>query len=322
MPEISTVIPTYNRASLLDGALASALNQSFEDCEVLVIDDGSTDATAELVAPYVASGRVRYIRQANQGVSAARNTGIQQSRGRFIAFLDSDDTWTPSHLEHLHATLRRYPDAAMAFSHFTFVGDTVDAGTQTTAFAKSLERFLRSGFTQQEHGVWLSHPQWRHVLFELGFPFRIPGSLIDREFLRRHGLGFDERIRYTEEAQFIIEASGHTRCLFIDVSSLIIRRHEGNIADKAYQDSIIASYDRRVRRTQQVIRSTVTRHERAAYFQMMGILQARVMYGRAARAGFYRRLKEGVRMLAIAPTIHSAKLVYRLVFTPSRPFPE
>ena len=95
-PLVSVVIPTYNRAAFVGKAVDSVLNQTFTDYEVIVVDDGSTDDTREQLNKY-GSG-IRYIYQENQGVSAARNTGIAASRGEWLAFLDSDDEWQRDYL--------------------------------------------------------------------------------------------------------------------------------------------------------------------------------------------------------------------------------
>jgi len=96
MPVISVVIPTYNRGWILKEAIDSVLAQEFRDFELIVVDDGSTDNTREILEAY--GDRLGVIRQANAGVSAARNRGIGACRGRFIAFLDSDDLWLPQKL--------------------------------------------------------------------------------------------------------------------------------------------------------------------------------------------------------------------------------
>ena len=88
---VSVILPTYNRAWTLKEAVDSVLGQDYPHIEVIVIDDGSTDNTRDLLAPY--GNRIRVLTQANQGVSAARNAGIQKSRGSLIALLDSDDAW-------------------------------------------------------------------------------------------------------------------------------------------------------------------------------------------------------------------------------------
>ncbi len=98
MPRVSVIIPTYNRAEYLRSAIASALNQSYEDFEIMVVDDNSRDNTQEVVSSFQ-DKRVIYIRhEKNKGVSAARNTGIRDSNGEYVAFLDDDDEWLPDKL--------------------------------------------------------------------------------------------------------------------------------------------------------------------------------------------------------------------------------
>ena len=92
LPFISIVIPIYNAASYLQQCLDSIKNQSFTDFEVIMVNDGSTDASKEICMNYVATdNRFRLINQINSGVSSARNTGIELSRGKWITFIDSDD---------------------------------------------------------------------------------------------------------------------------------------------------------------------------------------------------------------------------------------
>ena len=98
-PEISVVLPTYNRASLLPRAIESVLVQTWTDLELIVVDDGSSDDTASVMASFT-DPRVRYVRyEDNRGANHARNVGIREARGRFIAFQDSDDDWFPEKLE-------------------------------------------------------------------------------------------------------------------------------------------------------------------------------------------------------------------------------
>jgi len=97
MPFFSVIIPTFNRFEFVQKAIDSVLSQSFQDFELLLIDDGSTDQTPSLEKKY--QGQLKYFRQPNLGVSAARNKGIKESQARHLAFLDSDDLWHPLKLE-------------------------------------------------------------------------------------------------------------------------------------------------------------------------------------------------------------------------------
>lgn len=95
-PKVTVIIPTYNRAHLIKDAVESVLNQTYQNFELIVIDDGSTDNTKEFLRGY--KDKLRYLYQENQGRSAARNYGINLAKGEFIAFLDSDDIWFPDKL--------------------------------------------------------------------------------------------------------------------------------------------------------------------------------------------------------------------------------
>lgn len=108
MPEVSIILPTFNRVDVIGRAVASILRQTHRDWELLVIDDGSNDGTVERLDGL--DPRIRFIRQANQGVAAARNSGLAAAQGRFIAFMDSDDEWRPQFLALTTAFLRTHPD--------------------------------------------------------------------------------------------------------------------------------------------------------------------------------------------------------------------
>lgn len=102
MSEISVIIPAYNAGAFLPDTLGSVLAQTWQDFEVIVVDDGSKDDTAKVVQPYLADSRMRYISKPNGGVSTARNTGARAATGTYLAFLDADDLLAPSALEILH----------------------------------------------------------------------------------------------------------------------------------------------------------------------------------------------------------------------------
>lgn len=114
-PRVSVLIPAYNRANYLPETLASALAQTYSELEIIVVDDGSTDATAQVVRA-VADTRVRYIYQNNRGVSAALNTAWRAARGEFVAMLGSDDVFLPKQIETLLPLLERDTTSGFAYA--------------------------------------------------------------------------------------------------------------------------------------------------------------------------------------------------------------
>jgi glycosyltransferase involved in cell wall biosynthesis len=106
-PKVSVIIPTYNRAATVRNAVESVLGQTFSDLEVIVVDDGSSDDTGKILQETYGD-RIRYFAQANQGVSAARNKGLAEARGEWIALLDSDDLWEKEKLEWQFKALEQF----------------------------------------------------------------------------------------------------------------------------------------------------------------------------------------------------------------------
>ena len=132
MARVSVIVPAYNQGRYLGDAIRSALAQTYRDLEVLVVDDGSTDDTRAVTRSF-ADPRVRYIHQANRGLSAARNTGIREASGEFLTFLDSDDQFLPEKLDLLLAAFDRNPalgfaagEAVLIDEHGELMGEVFD----------------------------------------------------------------------------------------------------------------------------------------------------------------------------------------------------
>ncbi|MEL6441254.1 MAG: glycosyltransferase [Cyanobacteria bacterium J06621_8] len=118
-PKVSVMIPAYNSASYLPEAIASVLEQTYTSYEIIVINDGSTDHTSEVIKPFLE--QVRYFEQANQGVSATRNRGIYLARGKLVAFLDADDIFLPSKLKRQVAIMEAQPEIGIVNSGFRII---------------------------------------------------------------------------------------------------------------------------------------------------------------------------------------------------------
>ena len=115
-PLISCIVPVFNGERFLAEALDSILGQTYRPLEIIVVDDGSTDATPEVAAGY--APRVSCLRQDNRGAASAKNRGVSASRGELIAFLDADDLWLPGKLERQEAWLRERPGFRLCFTRF------------------------------------------------------------------------------------------------------------------------------------------------------------------------------------------------------------
>ena len=121
--KVSVIIPTYNRAYIIRDALESALAQTYDNFEIVVVDDGSVDNTRETIQSY-SSNKIRYVRhEHNRGCSAACNTGIAAATGDLVGFLDSDDCWKPDYLERQVGFFSRHPEVSAVFSDVQIVGD-------------------------------------------------------------------------------------------------------------------------------------------------------------------------------------------------------
>lgn len=116
IPQFSVVIPLYNKAHTIVHTLSTVMRQNYADYEVVIVDDGSTDNGAMLIRSHFDDPRIRIIHQENAGVSAARNRGIDEARGEWVAFLDGDDEWHPEYLSIMCCAIEKYPQAVMISS--------------------------------------------------------------------------------------------------------------------------------------------------------------------------------------------------------------
>jgi glycosyltransferase involved in cell wall biosynthesis len=145
-PLVSLVITCYNQAAFLAAAIESALAQSHQPCEVIVVDDGSTDETADVTARYTG---VRYVGQRNVGLPGARNTGIRESHGQYLIFLDADDLLLPRAVEAGLVCHREHPQSAFVYGHFRYIdrdGEVINQYPPEPLPANPYAAFLRGNF--------------------------------------------------------------------------------------------------------------------------------------------------------------------------------
>lgn len=184
-PCVSIVMPTFNRVDTIRRAIESVQKQTFGDWELIVVDDGSQDGTAQAITGM--DSRMRLFQQPNQGVAVARNTGLANARGQFIAFLDSDDEWLPFHLELSLAFLNSHPEEAFVSNEtWEYFGD---------------------GKFQKHH--WMEIAQWYTVMANQVGSHRLdlpPGETDDylRVYSSREPIG--------DWGRAIVERSGYASC--------------------------------------------------------------------------------------------------------------
>ncbi len=216
---VSVVLPTYNRCRLVGRAIDSVLDQSYLAYELIVVDDGSTDATGDRLTSY--GDRVTVIKQANRGVSAARNAGIQAATGEFIALLDSDDVWLPQKLERQMAFFRSCPQAMICQTEEIWIrnGERVNPGKRHKKhsgmiFEKTLPLCLVSPSAVMmrkslfdEVGLFdESLPACEDYDLWLRISWKYPVYLIDTPLIIKHGGHADQLSRMPELDKYRIRA--------------------------------------------------------------------------------------------------------------------
>ncbi len=191
---ISVIMPCYNAAPYLEEAVTSAMEQTYPQVELILIDDGSTDLSLEIARKLVEShpGRIRLLTQQNQGAYPARNLGIAEARGEFIAFLDADDWWTPDCLEKLHASLTS-SDATIAYCGWQNVGATdrsnepyvppdYEAGDKATQFLRAAAPWpIHAALTRIEalRAVGGFDTHWRSCMdYDLWLRIGVPNRIV------------------------------------------------------------------------------------------------------------------------------------------------
>ena len=117
MPFFSIIIPLYNKEDLIEQTISGVLNQSFTDFEVIIVNDGSTDNSLKKIAPLV-DARFKILNQENKGASHARNLGINNAQGKYIALLDADDIWLKNHLLEFKKLIQNFPDAGLYCNNY------------------------------------------------------------------------------------------------------------------------------------------------------------------------------------------------------------
>ena len=219
LPLVSVIIPAYNSAGFICQALQSALEQTYGHHEIIVVDDGSSDETRQILSKF--QGRLKYFYQENRGAAAARNTGIMAAHGDFLCFLDADDLWVSNKLELQLAFLKRHRDIGLLSSRCRKI---IDQGAPYTPLAA---KALKGGAARI-----FSAPEAFPELVKTNF---IPTStvMIRKECFERVGL-FDPHLTPVEDRDMWLRISAHFGVAHLPWVLCDKRLHHSNISnDKA-----------------------------------------------------------------------------------------
>lgn len=217
MVKVSVIIPAYNGDRYLAAAINSILAQTYQDYEIVVVDDGSTDNTPQVVQQY--GGRVQYLSQANQGVAASRNLGLTASRGEYIAFLDQDDVFLPHKLASQVSLLSQDPKLGM-----------INSGWQITN---------QQGQVQAAVEPWRQIPQLSSANLIIWKPVFLGAMMFRRSWLELTA-GFDTSLSQTPDVDLVMRlAMIGCPAAWVEQTTVQYRQHEAN----ASQDALLQAQE-------------------------------------------------------------------------------
>lgn len=242
MSYVSVVIPAYNCAEYIKEAIDSVLNQTYRDFEIIVVDDGSTDNTKEILEPYIKKRMIQYVYQNNQGISAARNRGIRMAKGDFIAFLDSDDILDRDSIRcRLNAlySYRGRADCVLADCIFFYDYGIDRLQDKQTLWQKRkfFEKLSKATILEEnEHMMLLNNDLYRSLIRECYF--RVQSLLISKKAFMEIG-GFDETLAFQEDWDFFFRYSKLKNILILKKPMAYIRRGTASLSTRS---NIVFSY--------------------------------------------------------------------------------
>lgn len=219
---VSVIMPTYNCAAYIRQAIDSVLGQRDASLELIVVDDGSTDDTAAILASY--GDRLRVLRQANGGVAAARNAGLRAARGEFVGFLDADDLWLPWKLAVQLQHLRRHPDVGVVYAAWQVWRSQRDGsfGTPPTCQAPPDDGVVP---LEEAGSGWLYNRLLEDCIIHTS------AVLLRRSLLARVGL-FDEALRRGEDYDLWLRLSRETRIDKLACCVSVYRFHTASVTNR------------------------------------------------------------------------------------------
>jgi glycosyltransferase involved in cell wall biosynthesis len=282
-PLVSVIIPTYDSARFIADAVRSVMAQTYPCHEVIVIDDGSGDETAEIVRGL--TGQIRYRRQEHRGVAAARNAGIKIARGQYICFLDADDLWTPDKLELQVEFMAAHSDVGLAFA------DAEESEDRTILKSSIVE-------TTTFHAAIVSQVPLQDAFTKLVQENFIPTSsvMIRKDCFLRAGL-FDESLRVVEDRDMWLRVAAAFEIACLPKILARKRRHGANISARTELTarSRIMVWEKARRRFPSLAPAAVYNKLLASTYQELGYIQLSQADGSAARRSGMASLNHAMR---------------------------
>ncbi len=213
MPLFSVIIPVYNTASYLEEAIQSVLHQTFDDWELLIIDDGSQDKSLEIAHKWgKISSKIRTYQHpggANKGVSASRNLGLKHANGKWIAFLDADDVWYENKLSEVRKIISKHENLALIYSKADILDTEYSGQVKKEKYARGIPGLLEAPFLKTLNGISSA----------------TPSVVISKEVLFKSE-GFNVTFKYSEDTLLYHKALLFGDLYFIDKPLLLVRYHD------------------------------------------------------------------------------------------------
>lgn len=284
-PLVSVIIPAYNVEKYIGESIASVLGQTFTNWELIIINDGSTDKTQEVVEQFLTDKRIVLVNQQNKGVSAARNKGLSLSHGDYISFLDGDDLWNPEFL-------REMVNAKAQFAYCGYTWRLKDG------------RCIPYGFNYLEGNILLTYCRKKHAI-------PVGTFLIRRSILTQYHLNFTNGATFAEDAELIMKVLTFVKADPVPKDLVTIRQREGSTNtsswDYSYNVSYLSVYER-------LLEFIATNYDGTDKEIILEVLQKNIGHDRYRllwKMIIHKKVNETLKLLNDSMWIENLDLIYK-----------
>jgi len=292
-PKISVIIPTFNRADLIGETVRSVLDQTLTEVEIIVVDDGSTDNTAEVIEQFRGLKNFRYLRQENQGRSVARNLGLENAVSPFLMFLDSDDLLIADGLETLYSAALKYPQSGVTAGTRKFVDSSREVIDVTDPVTHDRELLSKRVTVEKIRGLFICM-----------------GSFIIKRELALQLNGFNKQYEPAEDYDFFVRYCDEAPITYLLKPVVLIRQHGGNTPQDALREASIEIGKRNIRRIEEGGLSDhpdIIKRVTAAWYMRLGDDYYSLCRNRDALRSYLTSVKSDPAILATTYGRHIAR---------------